>query len=238
VRQAIIRRGPEAVVVPATALTGAVGTLFLGSAQTVLVGTVVGAAWGFLLALAARRLQGDGHALPRYANAAMFAAVIGAGYLAGGGLLDQMLTAAGLASREAILTLYHPPFDASINLFIITANSLMEYVLLPAALLLNWDVRGRRVPLLIAAVAFYAMRVWTYAYFVPNIFEFAALSAEGPYPAAVIERFTSWVNLSWLRAPIDSGVFVLLTLAALRPARVADFDARPNTRTSTAAPRS
>jgi hypothetical protein len=227
-RQVIIRRGPEAVVVPATALMGAVGTLFLGSALTVVVGTVVGAAWGFLLALAARRLHRDGRGLPRYANAAMFAAVIGAGYLAGGGFLDQMLTAAGLASREAILTLYHPPFDASINLFIITANTLMEYVLLPAALLLNWDVRGRRVLLLIAAVAFYAMRVWTYVYFVPNIFEFAALPAGGPYPAAVIERFTSWVTLSWLRAPIDAGVFVLLTLAALRPVRDDDFDSGRN----------
>ena len=55
-------------------------------------------------------------------------------------------------------------------------NSLMEWLLIPAALFCNWHIPKRRTFIVIAAVAFYAMRVWSYVYFVPNIFEFGALS--------------------------------------------------------------
>ena len=97
----------------------------------------------------------------------------------------------------------HPPFGGSFNLFIITLNTLMEWLLIPAALFLTWRIPERRMFIVSAAVIYYAMRIWSYIYFVPNIFEFGAMPAGGPFSAELVERFRLWVSLSWFRAAID-----------------------------------
>jgi hypothetical protein len=138
--------------------------------------------------------------------------------LAGGALLEMMLLSAGLGTPSTTFTMIHPPFGGAFNLFIITFNSLMEWLLIPTALFLNWHIPKRRTFIVIAAVAFYAMRVWTYLYFVPNIFEFGALPPDGPFSAEVVERFRIWVNLSWLRFGVDISTNLLFLLAAFVPA--------------------
>jgi hypothetical protein len=156
---------------------------------------------------------------PALANGSVFLATLGAGLMAGGALQQQMLLSAGLGAPSTTFTIIHPPFGGSLNVFIITLNSLMEWLLIPAALFLNWHIPKRRTLIVIAAVAFYAMRVWSYIYFVPNIFEFGALPPEGPFSAEVVERFRMWVNLSWLRFAIqDALTYLLLLLAAFVPA--------------------
>jgi hypothetical protein len=50
----------------------------------------------------------------------------------------MMLLSAGLGTPSTTFTMIHPPFGGSFNLFIITLNSLMEWLLIPAALFLNW----------------------------------------------------------------------------------------------------
>ena len=75
----------------------------------------------------------------------------------------------------------------------------------------------RRTLIVIAAVVYYAMRVWTYVYFVPNIFEFGALPPDGPFSAEVVERFRIWVNLSWLRFGFDISTNLLFLLSAFVP---------------------
>jgi hypothetical protein len=94
----------------------------------------------------------------------------------------------------------------------------MEWLLTPAALFLNWHIPKRRTLIVIAAVVFYAMRIWTYVYFVPSIFEFATIQPDGPFSAELVERFRLWVNLSWLRLGIDVLTNLLFLLAALVPA--------------------
>ena len=90
---------------------------------------------------------------------------------------------------------------------------------MPVALFCNWHIPKRRTLIVIAAAAFYAMRLWSYIYFVPNIFEFGALPPDGPFSAEVVERFRMWVNLSWLRFAIqDALTYLLLLLAAFVPA--------------------
>jgi hypothetical protein len=87
------------------------------------------------------------------------------------------------------------------------------------ALFCNWHIPKRRMFIVIAAVAFYAMRLWSYIYFVPNIFEFGALPPDGPFSAEIVEQFRMWVNLSWLRFAIqDALTYLLLLLAAFVPA--------------------
>jgi hypothetical protein len=98
-------------------------------------------------------------------------------------------------------------------------NSLMEWLLMPMALFCNWHIPKRRTLIVIAAVAFYAMRIWSYVYFVPNIFEFGALPPDGPFSAEIVEQFRMWVNLNWLRIAIqDTLTYLLLLLAAFVPA--------------------
>jgi hypothetical protein len=149
----------------------------------------------------------------------VFFATLGSGLMAGGALLEMMLLSAGLGTPSTTFIMIHPPFGGSFNFFIITMNSLMEWLLIPAALFLNWHIPERRTLIVLAAVAFYAMRVWSYIYFVPNIFEFGALPPDGPFSAELVERFRMWVNLSWLRFAIqDLLTYLLFLLAAFVPA--------------------
>jgi hypothetical protein len=211
------RRGPFLIVVPAITVIGALGTIALGSVTATVFGAVAGLGWGLLLGFVAMRLAQSESRRPALANASVFLAALCSGMLAGGALLVLMLLSAGLSTPSTSFTIVHPPFGASFNLFIITLNSLMEWLLIPAALFLNWRIPKRRTLIVTAALVYYAMRVWTYVYFVPNIFEFGAISPEGPFSAELVERFRLWVNLSWLRLGFDVSTNVLFLLAAFVP---------------------
>jgi hypothetical protein len=212
------RRDPFLVVVPATTVIGALGATALGSVTAALLGAVSGLGWGLLLGFITTRLARRESSRPGLANVSVFLATLCSGMLAGGALLEMMLLSAGLGTSSTTFTMIHPPFGGSFNLFIITLNSLMEWLLIPVALFLNWHVPKRRKFIVMAAVVYYAMRVWTYIYFVPNIFEFGALPPEGPFSAELVERFRIWVNLSWFRLVIDVLTNLLFLLAAFVPA--------------------
>jgi hypothetical protein len=94
----------------------------------------------------------------------------------------------------------------------------MEWLLIPGALFCNWHIPKRRTFIVIAAAVFYAMRLWSYIYFVPNIFEFATIPPDGPFSTELVERFRLWVNLSWLRLGFDVLTNLLFLLAAFVPA--------------------
>jgi hypothetical protein len=174
---------------------------------------------GSLVGFIAMRVARSESRRAALANGSMFLATLGAGLMAGGALLQQMLASAGLGTPSTAFTIIHPPFGGSFSLFIITMNSLMEWLLMPVALFLNWHIPKRRTLIVIAAAAFYAMRLWSYIYFVPNIFEFGALPPDGPFSAEVVEQFRMWVNLSWLRFALqDVLTYLLLLLAAFVPA--------------------
>ena len=211
------RRGPFLVVVPATTAIGALGATALGSVTAALLGAVAGLGWGLLLGFIAMRLARSERRRPGLANVSVFLAALASGVMAGGALLVLMLLSAGLGAPSTSFTIIHPPFGGSFNLFIITLNSLMEWLLIPAALFLNWHIPKRRTLIVIAAVVYYAMRVWTYIYFVPNIFEFGAIPPDGPFSAEVVERFRIWVNLSWLRFGFDISTNLLFLLSAFVP---------------------
>ena len=212
------RRGPFLVVVPATTVIGALGATALGSVTVALLGAVAGLGWGLLLGFIAMRLARNESRRPGLANVSVFLATLCSGMLAGGALLVLMLLTAGLGAPSTSFTIIHPPFGGSFNLFIISLNSLMEWLLIPAALFLNWHIPKRRTLIVIAAVVYYGMRVWTYVYFVPTIFEFGAIPPDGPFSAEVVERFRIWVNLSWLRFGDDILTNLLFLLAAFVPA--------------------
>jgi hypothetical protein len=214
------RLGPFLVVVPALTVVGGLGFSALGGVGAALIAGGVGLGWGLFLGFIATRLARRESWRPALANASVFLVTLASGLMAGGGLLQQMLLSSGLGTPSSTtFTMIHPPFGDSFNLFIITLNSLMEWLLIPVVLFLNWHIPKRRTLIVIAAAGFYAMRVWTYIYFVPNIFEFGALPPDGPFSAEVVERFRMWVNLSWLRFTIqDLLTYLLFLLATFVPA--------------------
>jgi hypothetical protein len=213
------RVGPFLIVVPALVVTGALGFSTLGGVGAALIAAGVGLGWGLFLGFIAMRVSRKESRRAALANVAMFMATLSAGLMAGGALLQQMLLSAGLSTPSTTFIIVHPPFGGSFSLFIISMNSLMEWLLIPVALYLNWHIPKRRTLIISAAVAFYAMRVWSYIYFVPNIFEFGAIPPDGQFSAELVERFRIWVNLSWLRFAIqDAFTYLLFLLAALVPA--------------------
>ena len=222
------RVGPFLVVVPALVVVGGVGFSTLGGFSAALIAGSLALGWSLFLGFITMRLARREGWRPALANASVFLAALGAGLMAGGSLLEMMLLSAGLGSPSTTFTMIHPPFGGSFNLFIITLNSLMEWLLMPVALFLNWHIPKRRTFIVIAAAAFYAMRLWSYVYFVPNIFEFGALPPDGPFSAEIVERFRIWVNLSWLRFAIqDILPYLLFLLAAFVPASASDNFRKP-----------
>ena len=213
------RLGPFLVVVPALVVVGGLGFSTLGGVGAALIAGGLGLGWALFVGFIAMRVARRESWRPALANGSVFLAALGAGLMAGGSLLQQMMVSAGLGTPSTTFTMIHPPFGDSFSLFIITLNSLMEWLLIPVALFCNWHIPKRRTFIVIAASAFYAMRVWSYIYFVPNIFEFGALPPDGPFSAEIVERFRMWVNLSWLRFAIqDALTYLLLLLAAFVPA--------------------
>jgi hypothetical protein len=222
------RLGPFLIVVPALVIVSAIGFSTLGGFGAALIAAGVGVGWALFLGFIAMRLARSESRRAALANASVFLATLGAGLMAGGSLLEMMLLSAGLGAPSTTFTMIHPPFGGSFSLFIITMNSPMEWLLMPVALFLNWHIPKRRTFIVIAAVAFYAMRLWSYIYFVPNIFEFGALPPEGPFSAEVVERFRMWVNLSWLRFAIqDLLPYLLFLLAAFVPASASENFRKP-----------
>jgi hypothetical protein len=222
------RLGPFLVVVPALVVVGALGFSTLGGFSAALVAGSLALGWALLLGFITMRLARSESRRAALANASVFLATLGAGLIVGGSLLEQMLLSAGLSTPSTTFTMIHPPFGGSFSLFIITLNSLMEWLLLPVALFCNWHIPKRRTLIVIAAAAFYAMRIWSYVYFVPNIFEFGALPPDGPFSAEVVERFRMWVNLSWLRFVFqDALTYLLLLLAAFVPASASENFPKP-----------
>ena len=212
------RLGPFLIVVPTLTVVGGLGFSVRGGFGAALIAGGAGLGWGLFLGFIATRLARRESRRPAWANVSVFLAALGSGLLAGGALLEMMLLSAGLSTPSTTFTMIHSPFGGSFNLFLITLNSLMEWLLIPAALFLNWHIPKRSTLIVIAAVVFYAMRIWTYVYFVPNIFEFATIPPDGPFSAELVERFRLWVNLSWFRLGVDILTNLLFLLAAFVPA--------------------
>ena len=213
------RLGPLLVIVPSLVVVSALGFGTLGGIGAALVAGVIALGWALFLGFITMQLARSESRRAALANVAMFLTTLAMGVTAGGALLQQMLLSAGLSTPSTTFTIVHPPFGGSFSLFIITLNSLMEWLLMPVALFLNWHIPKRRTLIVIAAAAFYAMRLWSYIYFVPNIFEFGALPPDGPFSAEVVERFRMWVNLNWIRIAIqDVLTYLLFLLAAFVPA--------------------
>jgi hypothetical protein len=109
-----------------------------------------------------------------------------------------------------------PPWKGGFTFFVVF-NSPMEWLILPAAVFLNWQHRKRRALLLACVVLFYLSRAWTYIYFVPQILKFMSIPGGTALSYDVGSAVLTWVNLSWIRCAIDGVVAILFLRAASKP---------------------
>jgi hypothetical protein len=210
------RFAPILIVAVATTTMGAFAGTFGGGPVLV---AAFGLAWGLALGAMATRLNRRENWRPSLANGALLAASLVAGILFGFGLLDLSLHSRLLAEQpQDIGILIHPPLGDVFMVGLIALNTSLEWLLLPALLLLNWHLPNRRTLVVVAAALYYAMRAWSYLYFVPRIFDWAEQPVGQPFSAEQLDQIRTWVGLSWFRGAADGLLFVLLLVAMLAPA--------------------
>ena len=121
----------------------------------------------------------------------------------GGGVYEVLVVDAAWPSR---LDLIQPQHRGLVRRrFWMLMHGLFELTLL-ASLVMAWSTPLVRSPLLCAFGAHAAMRVWSFAYFIPKAMAF---ESDGPaHPGAAAARV--WVRRSRLRLPLD-----LVTIAGV-----------------------
>lgn len=150
------------------------------------------------------------------ANRWLYVSAVFAITLFGGSLFAMTLYASASASPQSQLLLMRSPFKGGFTFFVIF-NSLMEWLMLPGALFLNWRIPSRRNLLIVGALLYYSSRCWTYIYFVPAIFRFMSVPPDNPLSSDLASEIMRWVNLSWIRCAVDGVLACMLLYAASKP---------------------
>jgi hypothetical protein len=212
-------RTPTLVAVAGTTLIGASAGSLGGPIPAAILGAV-GFAWGVVVVLIAARLIRS----PRratFSNVALYAATFATACLTGVGLHDMPIMAVSVdGAPQFFADLVRPPVGDAEALPFYLLNTPLEWLLIPAALLLNAWIPKRRKLILVATVIFIALRVWSYVYFIPQILDWGEGQAGQPLTAAQLEQATLWVDLSWIRLAMDAAIALLLLGAAFVPAAV------------------
>jgi len=176
----MIRRVPTCpylVTVPATSLVVALGStgLSLGTAG-IIGGAALGLAWSIVLGRSIERLVRRRTWKRRLANGSVFLGIVASGVMLGGGVMYVLLMkAASVAPVPVLSALMQPTIP-----FFIILNKPLEVLVVPGAVFSNWHNDTRRRLILIAAVSYYALRIWTYLAYAANRVEIASrpLSAD------------------------------------------------------------
>ncbi len=205
---------PLWLVVPASTIVFALGWSNLAGMAGALVGGIGGFVWALVLAYLVRLLVRTERWQVRLGTAAALTAAATLFTMMGGGAYENMLFATAIeTSPQWIPTITSGPLATQIILYFIVLNSLMEVILVPLALLLNWPFPKRRAFVLAAALIFYALRIWTYLYFAPQYFDFASMALA----PALIDQLKTRIVLDTARFVLQTAEAVLFVLAALVP---------------------
>ena len=108
----------------------------------------------------------------------------------------------------ASLIFFQEPYGLDFKYFWIAVHSVHE-VIFVLALIFNWKIRSRRLPLVLLFLAHIGVRVWTIVYFVPTIIDFQQMSVVNNIEPHLVERAARWRNLNYLRV----GLFFTINTA-------------------------
>ena len=222
-RNSAFPRIPAITAVAGTSLIGfSAGTL--GGPVAAMIFGAIGFLWGVLAFLLARRLTGSSRRAV-FANISLYTATFAITCLTGVGL--QIMPIMDLSITHApqfFADLVRPPIGDAEALPYYLLNTPLEWLLIPAALLLNARIPKRRTLIMIAATMFFALRMWSYLYFIPDILDWNQGTTGQPLSADQLDQAAFWVDLSWIRLGADATIALLLLGAAFIP--VASPDVR------------
>ncbi|WP_118952107.1 transposase [Taibaiella helva] len=99
---------------------------------------------------------------------------------------------------------------ASLKNFWIVFHSLHEITFI-LAIIFCWKIDFARNSLLILFVIHFAVRVWTLAYFAPNIIHFQKIAGTPSLSDELVRRTTLWQTLNYVRV----GIFIAVSLGLI-----------------------
>ena len=198
---------PYFIVVPLLTINlAAYGAVIRRGFVGYLAASVAGCLWAVLLGLAA------GWLLPRAPSSGdidLFLCIAVAGTLCGSGLMYNLLFGAVLAERSVTYDVLSALMKPTVPYYI-ALNSVMELLLVPLAIVLNWDATPpRRWLIVVAATIYVAQRVWTYLVFA----EGRVKSGTSPLSAEDLAWFKRTLAIDY-RAWVNIAVFALIAAAA------------------------
>lgn len=142
--------------------------------------------WAIFLGFIAKRLMRREAWSEWFANAPVFLIIIALGLSAGVGLIYILMMNAALSVPSLIYDILFALMGPAIPYYIVI-NSLMEWLIVPFSVFLNWNAAPkRRTYILLAVVLFFIMRVWIYLTFAVARLE---LSQQATLSAAYVEFF-------------------------------------------------
>ena len=125
-------------------------------------------------------------------------------------------------AEQIAADLVRPPIGDAEALPCYLLNTPLERLLIPAALLLDEQIPKRRTLIMIAATMFFALRVWSYLYFVSDILDLNQGTTGQPLSADQLDQAALGVDLSWIRVAADGAIALLLLGAVFIPVANAD----------------
>jgi len=216
------RYGPYLVAVPITTVIFAMASLALQlGALGVAGGVVIGLVWSMVLGLIAGKLSRRDSWKPYLANAPVFLAIIATGLLIGGGLMYGFLMNAALRESSTTYATLSALMQPTVPYYIVV-NTLMEALIIPLVVFLNWHIPKRRALILIAVLVYFVMRVWTYITYAEMRLEIST----HPLSTADVEWFKETLRNDY-RGVLNMITQVAFILTAFVPAqRVEAFEDR------------
>lgn len=121
----------------------------------------------------------------------------------GGGLYEGfVLTPIWSSAPPGSFAIIRPDTGVPLQTFWIPVHAAITITLL-AALGLGWRRPAVRRLLLIGLCAYAVMRVWSFAYFIPEMLAFQDIPVDGSATVDLSSRVERWTTLTWLRMPLD-----------------------------------
>ncbi|HET8660540.1 MAG TPA: hypothetical protein VFM55_16245 [Micromonosporaceae bacterium] len=183
--------------------------------QGALIGVGAGVVWCAVLGLFVWLVNRTKRLRRALAASTLVAAGAVLFFTVGAGTLEYMLISKAIdTTPEWLATITKGPLAEQDILFFIIFNSLLEAVLVPLAVLLNWGDRRRRLTVVTAALIFYAVRIWTYFYFAPEYFDYADITTT----QQLVQSLRSRMTLDYGRIALVLLSAALFFRAAVRPA--------------------
>lgn len=203
------------LVAPLTVTVFGLGGYTASSTQGALIGVGAGVVWCAVLGLLVWLVNRTTRLRRALATGTLVAAGAVLFFTLGAGTLEYMLISKAIdTTPEWLATITKGPLAEQDILFFIIFNSLLEAVLVPLAVLLNWGYRRRRATVVTAALIFYAIRIWTYFYFAPEYFDYADITTT----QQLVESLRSRMTLDYGRIALVLASAALFFRAAVRPA--------------------